>query len=53
MTDYKVKDIALAEQGQRQLEWAEGHMPSLMRIKAETSGKPLKDLRVAALLHVT
>lgn len=53
MADYKVKDIALAEHGEKQLEWAEGHMPSLMKIKADTDGKPLKDLRVAALLHVT
>lgn len=52
--DYKIKDIKLAEQGERQLEWAEAHMPTLMLIRRELGvSKPLKGLRIAMLLHVT
>ncbi len=52
--DYKVKDIKLAEQGKRQLEWAEAHMPTLMMIRKELStSKPLKGMRIAMVLHVT
>ncbi len=52
--DYKVKDIKLAEQGERQLEWAEMHMPALMEIRKELAKrKPLKGLKIAAVLHVT
>ncbi|MCL5419685.1 MAG: adenosylhomocysteinase [Candidatus Marsarchaeota archaeon] len=52
--DYKIKDIKLAEQGERQLEWAEAHMPVLMAIRKELSAsRPLKGLKVAMLLHVT
>jgi adenosylhomocysteinase len=52
--DYKVRDISLAEQGERQLAWAELHMPALMEIGKELGKrKPLKGLRIAAVLHVT
>lgn len=52
--DYKVKDISLAEQGQRQLAWAELHMPALMEIRKELAKrKPLRGIRIAAVLHVT
>jgi len=33
VSEYKVRDIRLAEQGRRQLEWAELHMPALMEIR--------------------
>ncbi|EHP69467.1 adenosylhomocysteinase [Metallosphaera yellowstonensis MK1] len=52
--EYLVKDISLAEQGKNQLEWAEMHMPTLMRIRAELEEKkPLRGITVAAVLHVT
>ncbi len=54
MADYKVKDIKLAEQGKKQLEWAEMHMPVLMQLKKELSAsKPLKGIKMAMMLHIT
>ena len=54
MSEYKVRDIRLAEQGRRQLEWAELHMPALMEIRRRfESEKPLKGIKVSAVLHVT
>ena len=35
--DYKIKDIRLAEQGNRQLEWAAMHMPALEEIRKDFS----------------
>jgi adenosylhomocysteinase len=52
--DYKVKDLSLAEQGKKQIEWAELHMPALMEIRKQfETGKPLKGIRISAVLHVT
>ncbi len=54
MVEYKVKDMSLAEQGKLKIEWAEAHMPVLMMFrKMYRDKKPFKDLRVAAVLHVT
>ena len=54
MSEYKVRDIRLAEQGRRQLEWAELHMPALMEIRRRfESEKPLKGIKISAVLHVT
>ena len=54
MSEYKVRDIRLAEQGRRQLEWAELHMPALMEIRRRfESEKPLKGVKISAVLHVT
>ncbi len=54
MADYKIKDIKLAEQGKRQLEWAEMHMPTLMMVKKELeASKPLKGVKIAMMLHIT
>ncbi len=51
---YKVKDISLAEKGFLQIEWAEKHMPVLMRIRERFSrDKPLEGVRISACLHVT
>ena len=51
---YKVKDIELAEQGERQLGWAEMHMPALMEVRQELSRtRPFKGHRISAVLHVT
>ena len=52
--NYKIHDLRLAEEGRRQLEWSEMHMPALMEMRKEFSSKlPLKGLRIAAVLHVT
>ncbi len=50
---YKVKDIKLAPQGKRAIDWVEQHMPVLMEIRRDFSrSKPLKGLTVGAALHV-
>ena len=49
-----VKDPALAEAGEKRIEWARRHMPVLESIKAEfEKEKPLKGARIVACLHVT
>ncbi len=52
--EFKVKDISLAPRGRMQIEWAERHMPVLMEIRRDfEKRKPLKGIRVGAVLHVT
>ncbi len=52
--EYKVKNLGLAPKGKMQIEWAEKHMPVLMLIRERFSReKPLKGLRIGAVLHVT
>ncbi|OYT50278.1 MAG: adenosylhomocysteinase [Desulfurococcales archaeon ex4484_204] len=52
--EFKVRDTGLAERGKVQIEWAEKHMPVLRRIMKEfRHSKPLKGVRVGAVLHVT
>ena len=52
--EYQVKDIALAEDGHSLMQWAEDHMPVLMKIKARFQmEKPLEGVKLAACLHVT
>jgi adenosylhomocysteinase len=54
VSEYKVRDIRLAEQGRRQLEWAELHMPALMEIRRRFEReKPLRGVKISAVLHVT
>lgn len=49
-----VKDFALSELGKRRIEWAHQSMPVLQLIRKEfIKSQPLKDVRVAACLHVT
>ncbi len=49
-----VKDISLASEGIRRINWAEREMPVLRQIKERfATEKPLKGLRVAGCLHVT
>jgi adenosylhomocysteinase len=49
-----VKDMALADQGKRKIEWANQQMPVLQSIRKRfIKEKPLKGLRVSACLHVT
>ena len=52
--DYDIKDLKLAKEGTLRIEWANQSMPVLNRIKKRFSKeKPLKDIRIAACLHVT
>jgi adenosylhomocysteinase len=49
-----VKDLALAEQGKRRIEWANQHMPVLQLIRKRfIKEQPLKGVRMSACLHVT
>jgi len=52
--EYAVKDINLASEGQRKIEWAESHMPVLVRIRERfQKERPLTNTKVSACLHVT
>lgn len=52
--EYDVKDLALADQGNLKIEWAERTMPVLRLIKQRFQReKPLKGIRITACLHVT
>ena len=54
MTDYIIKDIALADYGRKELDIAETEMPGLMALRAEYgAAKPLKGARIAGSLHMT
>jgi len=54
MPEYRVKDLGLAERGRVSIEWAEAHMPVIMLLRRRYSReKPLKGVRVSAVLHVT
>jgi adenosylhomocysteinase len=53
-TDYKVKDISLAEWGRKEIRLAEAEMPGLMAIRQEYAPlQPLKGARIAGCLHMT
>lgn len=54
MSDFKIKDLNLAEKGELLIEWASNHMPVLNQIAQRFSKeKPLEGLRIGACLHVT
>ncbi len=54
MARSRVRDPSLAGQGSLKVEWAEAHMPVLMKLRSMYSaGRPLEGLRVSAALHVT
>src|SRR5512140_1437782 len=54
MTDYIVRDIALAAWGRKEIEIAETEMPGLMAVRAEFGkDQPLKGARIAGSLHMT
>lgn len=51
---YDVKDLNLAEQGRKRMEWAEQEMPVLrMILERFRKEQPLKGVRLSACLHVT
>jgi adenosylhomocysteinase len=53
-TDYKVKDIGLADWGRREMAIAEKEMPGLMSTRAKYGPqKPLQGVRVMGSLHMT
>ncbi|MBM3319324.1 MAG: adenosylhomocysteinase [Candidatus Eisenbacteria bacterium] len=51
---FKVKDLSLAGDGMKKIEWAESRMPVLMHLRRRyEKEKPLKGARIAGCLHVT
>src|SRR3989338_7808457 len=53
-TDYKVKDISLAEWGRKEITIAEKEMPGLMALREKySSAKPLAGARITGSLHMT
>ena len=51
---YKVKDLNLASEGRKRIEWAESRMPVMMALRKKYSKtKPLKGYKIAGCLHVT
>jgi adenosylhomocysteinase len=53
-TDYKVKDINLAEYGRKEINLAENEMPGLMMLRKQYQNKkPLAGARIAGCLHMT
>jgi adenosylhomocysteinase len=53
-SDFKVKDLALAEWGRKTIQVAEQEMPGLMSIRKKyASSKPLKGVRITGSLHMT
>lgn len=54
VTNFEIKDIALAEQGKKNIEWAMKDMPVLDKIKKRfKKEQPFKNLRLTACVHVT
>src|SRR3954465_5229158 len=51
---HDVKDLALAAEGKRRIEWADRQMPVLAQIRQRfEKEQPLAGYRVSACLHVT
>ncbi|MDT8393357.1 MAG: adenosylhomocysteinase [Bacteroidales bacterium] len=54
MTDYKIKDIQLADYGRKEIEIAEKEMPGLMSLREKyRDSKPLSGARITGSLHMT
>jgi adenosylhomocysteinase len=52
--NYDIKDLNLAEQGRKRIDWAENEMPVLRLIRERfEKDRPLKGIRMSACLHVT
>ncbi len=52
--NYHVKDISLAQEGKKKIDWAEAHMPVLVALRHKYEDeKPLKGIKIAGCLHVT
>lgn len=53
-SDYKVKDVSLAELGRKEIELAEKEMPGLMALRKKYGqSKPLRGARIAGCIHMT
>ncbi len=51
---YKVRDLSLADEGRKKIEWAESRMPVMMKLREEfEKTKPLEGYKLAGCLHVT
>ncbi len=51
---HDVKDLGLAKEGAKRIDWADNDMPVLAQIRDRfAKEKPLKGLRMAACLHIT
>jgi adenosylhomocysteinase len=54
MSDYKVRDVTLADFGRKEIEIAEHEMPGLMSTRAKYGpAKPLQGVRIMGSLHMT
>ncbi|MEZ6017521.1 MAG: adenosylhomocysteinase [Planctomycetota bacterium] len=54
VTDFKVKDMQLADFGRKEIRLAEVEMPGLMALRREYAGKnPLAGARITGSLHMT
>ena len=52
--NYEVKDLKLAEQGKKNIEWAESQMGALLKIRERfEKEKPLKGIKIGMALHPT
>lgn len=52
--EYHIRDISLADEGKKRVEWADRDMPVLAKIRQRfAEEKPLAGIRVSACLHVT
>jgi adenosylhomocysteinase len=50
----EVKDLSLAEEGKKRIEWAEADMPVLRQIRERfAKEQPLKGIKISACAHVT
>ncbi|MHB9028128.1 MAG: adenosylhomocysteinase [Candidatus Latescibacterota bacterium] len=51
---YEIKDISLAEQGRRNIQWAERQMGALLKVRERFEReKPLAGRRIGLALHIT
>ena len=54
MVEHDVKNVSLAAEGRRKIEWAELSMPVLRQVRERfAKEQPLKGIRLGACLHVT
>ena len=54
LTDYRIKDIALADWGRKELDMAEKEMPGLVATREKYGPeKPLAGVRITGSLHMT
>lgn len=52
--NYEVKDLKLAEQGKKNIGWAESQMGALLKVRERfKKEKPLKGMKIAMALHPT